>query len=261
MARAKGALPGSPLFSGAGNLRETSKSGNIKTWKAHLNKEVTGHSARRSGAMYYVRAGLPIQELAFLGRWKSNVVLTYAEEALQEKAVEIPTFSEPSRSIEVDKVMDVDTTPKEPMPTVAPSTPALTAMPLEPPPQQQAPEGLFQALQPPRDLWVVTKGRGWRGRPRHLVTKASWNVAMSSWATACGWNFAVRSSDFYFVSNKVSDKLKCAKCETAFMSATSQMDDGLRLKATAAKEAVQPDQSTGQAKRRKTKADTPTETK
>ena len=38
----------------------------------------------RSGAMMYVRAGLPLQEMAFLGRWKSNVVLTYAEEALEE---------------------------------------------------------------------------------------------------------------------------------------------------------------------------------
>lgn len=27
-------------------------------------------------------------------------------------------------------------------------------------------------------LWVVTKGGGWRGRPRHLVLKASWNLPM-----------------------------------------------------------------------------------
>jgi len=40
--------------------------------------------------MYYVRAGLPIQELAFLGRWKSNVVLQDADEALQDKAVVVP---------------------------------------------------------------------------------------------------------------------------------------------------------------------------
>ena len=34
--------------------------------------------------MIYVRAGLPLQEVAFLGRWKSNTVLIYAEEALEE---------------------------------------------------------------------------------------------------------------------------------------------------------------------------------
>ena len=33
--------------------------------------------------MNYVRLGMPIQELAFLGRWKSSVVLSYAEDALQ----------------------------------------------------------------------------------------------------------------------------------------------------------------------------------
>ena len=35
--------------------------------------------------MNYVRLGMPIQELAFLGRWKSTVVLSYAEDALQSE--------------------------------------------------------------------------------------------------------------------------------------------------------------------------------
>ena len=35
-------------------------------WKDKLKAEMSGHSARRSGAMMYVRAGLPIQEVAFL---------------------------------------------------------------------------------------------------------------------------------------------------------------------------------------------------
>ena len=43
---------------------------------------------QKSGAMFYVRAGLPIQELAFLGRWRGNVVLICAKEALQEKPVQ-----------------------------------------------------------------------------------------------------------------------------------------------------------------------------
>ena len=55
------------------------KRGVISSWKQLFDKGVTGHSPRRSGAMFYVRRGLPIQELAFLGRWKSSVVLTYAE--------------------------------------------------------------------------------------------------------------------------------------------------------------------------------------
>ena len=78
-----------------------------------MGAEVSGHSARRSGAMYYVRAGLPLQELAFLGRWKSNVVLSCAEEALQEKAVRVPRSMEEEEGL-ADHVL------KE-LPTASPS--------------------------------------------------------------------------------------------------------------------------------------------
>ena len=71
----------------------------------------------------------------------------------------------------------------------------------------------------------------------------------------------MRSSDFYFVPNSVSDKLKCAKCEAALKSATSQGEDGLRLKRSAATDADQRVQTKGHAKKRKADADTPTETK
>ena len=56
---------------------------NKKLSKAKMVEGWTLVSARRSGAMNYVRLGMPIQELAFLGRWKSSVVLSYAEDALQ----------------------------------------------------------------------------------------------------------------------------------------------------------------------------------
>ena len=220
VARAKGALPGSALFASWNNLKATSKSGNIKAWKAHLGEHVSGHSPRRSGAMYYVRAGLPIQELAFLGRWKSNVVLQYAEEALQEKAVLVPGLHNPDGTHVEDQLKDLPVLHRE-LDVAAPATPALTAM-IPKPPQNEAIPGLLHSLQTPRDLWVVTKGRGWKNRPRHLVTKATWNLAMSCWTTACGWNFAVKSSDFYFVSGSVSDKLKCNKCCLLDRGATSQ---------------------------------------
>lgn len=56
--------------------------------------------------MYCVRAGLPIQELAFLGRWKSNVALTYAEEALQEQAVFVPDLHGKEISTQVDVLIE-----------------------------------------------------------------------------------------------------------------------------------------------------------
>ena len=40
--------------------------------------------------MAYVRRGMGIRELAFLGRWRSAVVLTYAEEALESTPANRP---------------------------------------------------------------------------------------------------------------------------------------------------------------------------
>ena len=39
--------------------------------------------------MFYVRQGMTIQDLAYLGRWKSNAVLRYAEEALETQPVNL----------------------------------------------------------------------------------------------------------------------------------------------------------------------------
>lgn len=46
--------------------------------------EVTGHSGRRTGAFHYMRSGWAVRQLAHLGRWKSNAILSYAEEALEQ---------------------------------------------------------------------------------------------------------------------------------------------------------------------------------
>ena len=51
---------------------------------------------------------------------------------------------------------------------------------------------------------------------------------MSSWTISCGWNFAQKSTDFYFVSGSVSDKLKCSKCDTLRSCAASQKGQELR---------------------------------
>ena len=48
---------------------------------------VGGHSARRTGALTYIRQGWAIPQVAYLGRWKSNVIYSYAEEALETMPV------------------------------------------------------------------------------------------------------------------------------------------------------------------------------
>eukprot|EP00435_Cladocopium_sp_Y103_P070826 s648_g36.t1 len=181
---------GMPLFTDAKGLF-VSKQGVIACWKAIYGQETSGHSPRRSGAMYYVRQGLPIQELAFLGRWKSSVVLVYAEEALQEKPMTLPG------TLEEKPVEDKNKTQK-----------ASSKADGGPRQGQKTTLALQQAFGKPKDLWVVTKGRGWKGRPRHLVTKATWNLPVKEWSTACGWSFAANSSEFYFLTGAQVDKMK-----------------------------------------------------
>ena len=55
----------------------------ISAWCGLYGKGVTGHSARRSGALGYIRSGWTITQTAYLGRWKSSAILSYAEEALE----------------------------------------------------------------------------------------------------------------------------------------------------------------------------------
>ena len=63
--------------------KEASKHMILKSWQQLFGKEVTGHSTRRSGALQYIRKGWSISQVAFLGRWRSNIILQYADEALQ----------------------------------------------------------------------------------------------------------------------------------------------------------------------------------
>lgn len=67
--------------------KKVSKAGLVKKWQYLYGPGVSGHSARRSGALRYIRAGWQLAQVAFLGRWASNVIYQYAQEALEELAV------------------------------------------------------------------------------------------------------------------------------------------------------------------------------
>eukprot|EP00435_Cladocopium_sp_Y103_P057330 s591_g19.t1 len=70
--------------------RTAAKADLVKDWKRLFNIPVTGHSTRRTGALQYIRLGWSVPQIGFLGRWKSNVILSYAEEALESMAVNTP---------------------------------------------------------------------------------------------------------------------------------------------------------------------------
>lgn len=71
-----------PLFPTASGKR-VSKEQLVRAWQTKIDKEMSGHSARRSGAMMYTRAGLSVYDISVMGRWKSSAVLRYIEDALQ----------------------------------------------------------------------------------------------------------------------------------------------------------------------------------
>ncbi len=66
-----------------------SKAQVVASWQFLYGPTITGHSARRSGALQYIRKGWSVAQVAFLGRWKSNIILEYAQEALQTMAVNV----------------------------------------------------------------------------------------------------------------------------------------------------------------------------
>ena len=153
LARSKGALPGSPLFSMMKDLKETSKAGNIKGILGHR-----GDGSQRSQEWCHVLCASrsPHSRARLLGEMEA---LIYAEEALQEKAVLVPNQHLRSDAQAVDDVKAAPLVDQTQTGAVAPSTPVFTAMPIHPQ-EERASLGLFHALQPPRDLWVV----GWSPR-------------------------------------------------------------------------------------------------
>ena len=83
-----------------------SKDDIIKAWRNLYGKKVTGHSARRSGALQYIRRGWRAPQVAYLGRWKSNVILQYyAEEALATMPV-MPSIALNQTAASHDQEMD-----------------------------------------------------------------------------------------------------------------------------------------------------------
>ena len=175
----------------------------VKSWVRIFGCEVKGHSARRSGAMAYTRRGMTIQDLSYLGRWKSGVVLQYAEEALES----VPANSNVATSSSHKKKPKVE-------PVLVPEKENL---------EVDVPQVKPLVSGPKHDyLWVRSAERGCTAV--HLVDNAAWERPMDSWSTACGWHFARKSSRFSFVPSPSLANTKCKKCLT-LKRATLLRDD------------------------------------
>ena len=67
--------------------KKATKAQIVKDWKSLYGNGVTGHSARRTGALRYIKCQWPLAQVAYLGRWRSSVIYDYAAEALESLPV------------------------------------------------------------------------------------------------------------------------------------------------------------------------------
>ena len=199
----------------------------IESWRKATLSQVTGHSARRSGAMEHVRRGLQLQELAFLGRWKSAVVLTYANDALQEVPTNRPGPCEVPGS-------SGTSTPSPCASHCAPSTPmwGTPAAPKTPTCHARS-EGDGEDAQNnenPLDqtLWVSSCEKRQGKRVWHRVTNAGWQISMAKWNTACGWNFTKNPEKVLMSVTLQFNQTRCRKCLEVLKS-RDKVREGKRL--------------------------------
>eukprot|EP00971_Amphidinium_carterae_P331729 6465494-Amphidinium_carterae.1 len=115
---------GQPLFPTRSGYR-LSKRAMVDGWRSLLVEGapvLTGHSARRSGAMALLRRGYSLDAIKFLGRWSSDAVAAYVNEARQH--------------IPIDSVGEGQGPPKERedlvIPFAAPAGNKLTQVPSTP---------------------------------------------------------------------------------------------------------------------------------
>ena len=175
----------------------------IRAWQTHLDEGLTGHSARRSGAMQYTRLGMSVPEISFLGRWKSSAVFRYIEEALQELPANqrIPiTGGTTARATE-------QKTPQESCKRRKRSREETAAEDL--PGLRRVQE--TEAAEVCPTLWAISRGRN--GKTAHVVAQATWNIALEEWHTACGWHFARANAKVELTKVVQAAEHQCKKCK------------------------------------------------
>ena len=210
---------GGKLFPGADG-QDYTKLQMVTAWIQHIDKGMSGHSARRSGAMMYARTGFSLPEISFLGRWRSSAVLRYVEEALTE----IPANAnqshdgEPlrkSRKKETDlnkgateeEAIDVDS--EVPVPQ--------NVIDLEPKVQEELQQTQQTVASTTKEenhktMWVISTSRG--RKTSHAVGQAGWGLTLEDWTTICGWHFARKNVKVQITTQEKAVKFPmCMKCK------------------------------------------------
>ena len=195
------------------NKTPATKAQIIKTWQWLFGAEVTGHSGRRTGALNYMRSGWAVGQVAHLGRWKSNAILSYAEEALERLPANMSTWVNSLNNAGAQVVEEKRLNLEE----------------LEGWKNNLRKEiNEFKKAALSKDKEKVEALETWiklcKDNPTSLPSRVQswpskvihWNLAKAaasppvSWRTACGWAFY--GSNFVFTGAEV--EVTCQKCKT-----------------------------------------------
>ena len=161
----------------------------VKSCVNNVDETMSGHSARRSGAMFYTRERWSLADLMFLGRWKSAAVFRYMEEAMAELPIN-ETVKKEKKTEPPASVVNVD---EEDSPIVV-----------------KGPEIKAQGANK-KPLWAISISS--RGKVAHRVGKASWGMPIAEWTTICGWHFARNNARVELTRFKELHINCCQKCK------------------------------------------------
>ena len=190
------------------------KSQTIAAWRKLYGKKVSGHSGRRSGALQYIRRGWHVPQVAYLGRWKSNVILQYAEEALE--TMPVMARSRRNTGTPPPKTEIITKTAEEPGTKVLEKVKETGAKLKKEIEQLRA---MQDKLDESIDKWEEISIRHQGLLPPVVISKAGLvhenrrqPVAspVTAWHTRCGWPYG--SSNFCFGQDITT--VTCLKCKT-----------------------------------------------
>ena len=180
----------------------------VSAWVEVFKRRVTGHSARRSGALHYIREGWDIPQVGYLGRWKSSMILEYAREALETMPANKPLPNRTSSTAPSTK--EVEELIKENKEILADQVKAYKENLAK---VKAEIEDRMKAL----DEQCKVEGGNLPRLVQSLAGKVVHeNVALIAssppvtWRTKCGWFYG--RSNFHFVN---AMEVTCQKCKAA----------------------------------------------
>ena len=183
----------------------------VASWRTIFQQPVSGHSARRTGALEYIRAGWSVGQVSHLGRWKSNVILQYAEEALASMPANLVQHGVQAGQLgNAESAKVVETTRLEEWKEALMEEVNLLKVKVKDATKEdKEKKELWKKLSKETQGRLPQKVQSRRQQVVHLNLARSVASPPIGWRTACGWHFY--GNNFVFVENDC--EVTCDKCK------------------------------------------------